>query len=79
MKIVDYNKFIFIAHRVKINIEIITLHDIETEKCKLHCPKYPINLNIVYFNKTITSYKVSYCEKGFKYFIGIMKKLRDYA
>ena len=52
------------------NKEIILFGDIKIEICKFHYSKYAIKVNNLGVNKVIISKRVSFCKKGFKYFIG---------
>ena len=45
-----------------------TFGDSETEKCKFHYSKNPINISNVDIDETISD-QVSFGKKGFKYFI----------
>ena len=52
------------------NKEVIMLGNIEIEKSNCHCSKYAINTKIFHNDKLITSGKVLFNKKRFKYIIG---------
>ena len=52
------------------NKEIILYGDIKIEICKFHYSRYAIKVNNLGVDKVIISKRVSFCKKGFKYFIG---------
>lgn len=54
----------------KMNKEVIMLSNIEIGKRNSHCSKYTINTKIFHNDKLITSGKVLFNKKRFKYIIG---------
>ena len=49
---------------------VIKFDDIEIQQSKFHQHKRLILIKNVDINKIVVSNKVSFCKKGFKYFIG---------
>ena len=52
--------------------EILTFGDTEIEKTKFYRQKTPIFIKDVDIEKVLTSNKISFGEKNYKYFIGYM-------
>ena len=48
---------------------IVKFSDTETEKHKFHQHKRPSLTNNIHIGKVVVPNKVSFCRKGFKYFI----------
>ena len=61
---------------IKIEKPIIKFGDIEIQKQKSHQHKRPISIKNIDINKIIVFIKVSFGKKGFRYFIGIKKRLK---
>ena len=49
---------------------VLKFGNVEIEKQKFHQHKGPIWINNIGTNKIVVSKEVSFCKKGFKYFIG---------
>ena len=61
----------FISY-IKMGKKILTFGDIEIEKTEFYRNKILIPLTDVDIEKVLTSNKISFCEKNYKYFIGYL-------